>query len=255
VTGGAHGLGGEEDDGDGEELAGAREERVRLHRPLRRPEPCRRPLLRSSTAPTAMRRQLRSLELRPRRGGSRSSAARSRGAVRAVAILFFEEPRERKGERGREKKRACVTSFLAPPSSPPEASTPPTATPAQGEEEGIEDGEETVVLSPRIAGIRNDLAEIGGRVRSGFSMLQNNLVIASSLLLFGQGELDKGSADRGGACVGDSETGEETDGEEEGCCSDVGGPHAQYASVPTLWVCKDLKHRCPVAELNFFEHR
>jgi hypothetical protein len=32
--------------------------------------------------------------------------------------------------------------------------------------------------------------------------LQNNLAVASSLLPFGQGEVDKGSADRGGACVG-----------------------------------------------------
>lgn len=93
-----------------------------------------------------------------------------------------------------------VASFLAPPPSPPEASTPRAATPAQGEEEaeGIEDGEEGTVLSPRIAGIRSDLAEIGGRVRSGFSMLQNNLAvaeiskIASSLLPFGQGEADEG---------------------------------------------------------------
>lgn len=92
-----------------------------------------------------------------------------------------------------------VASFLAPPPSPPEASTPRSATPAQGEEEGIEDGEEeAMVLSPRIAGIRSDLAEIGGRVRSGFSMLQNNLAvaeiskIASSLLPFGQGETDEG---------------------------------------------------------------
>jgi len=91
-----------------------------------------------------------------------------------------------------------VASFLAPPPSPPEASTPRAATPAQGEEEGIEDGEDATVLSPRIAGIRSDLAEIGGRVRSGFSMLQNNLAvaeiskIASSLLPFGQGEADEG---------------------------------------------------------------
>lgn len=74
------------------------------------------------------------------------------------------------------------------------------ATPAQGEDEGIEDGEEAAVLSPRTAGIRSDLAEIGGRMWSGFSMLQNNLAvaeiskIASSLLPFGQGEADEGES-------------------------------------------------------------
>jgi hypothetical protein len=38
--------------------------------------------------------------------GSRSSA------VRAVAVLFFEELRERKGERGREKKGASGSRAL-----------------------------------------------------------------------------------------------------------------------------------------------
>ncbi|CAL4909049.1 unnamed protein product [Urochloa decumbens] len=96
-----------------------------------------------------------------------------------------------------------VASFLAPP---PEASTPRAAAalPAEGAEEevvaevGDGDGEEAAALSPRIAGIRSDLAEIGGRVRSGFSMLQSNLAvaeiskIASSLLPFGQGDADDG---------------------------------------------------------------
>ncbi|CAN6346222.1 unnamed protein product [Urochloa humidicola] len=92
-----------------------------------------------------------------------------------------------------------VASFLAPP---PEASTPRAgaAAPAEGEEEeaGDGDGEEAAALSPRIAGIRSDLAEIGGRVRSGFSMLQNNVAVAeiskisSSLLPFGQGNADEG---------------------------------------------------------------
>ncbi|CAL4894404.1 unnamed protein product [Urochloa decumbens] len=94
-----------------------------------------------------------------------------------------------------------VASFLAPP---PEASTPRAAAalPAEGAEEekevGDGDGEEATALSPRIAGIRSDLAEIGGRVRSGFSMLQSNLAvaeiskIASSLLPFAQGDADEG---------------------------------------------------------------
>ncbi|KAF8715823.1 hypothetical protein HU200_026775 [Digitaria exilis] len=92
-----------------------------------------------------------------------------------------------------------VASFLAPP---PEASTPRAgaAAPAEGGEEEVGDEEEAAVLSPRIAGIRSDLAEIGGRVRSGFSMLQSNLAvaeiskIASSLLPFGQGDADDGEA-------------------------------------------------------------
>ncbi|RCV16988.1 hypothetical protein SETIT_3G182700v2 [Setaria italica] len=94
-----------------------------------------------------------------------------------------------------------VASFLAPPPTPPEASTPRAgaAAPAEGgEDDEVGDGEEAAALSPRIAGIRSDLAEIGGRVRSGFSMLQNNLAvaeiskIASSLLPFGQGEANEG---------------------------------------------------------------
>ncbi|KAM0891895.1 hypothetical protein ACQ4PT_026073 [Festuca glaucescens] len=70
-----------------------------------------------------------------------------------------------------------VATFLAPPPSEAEA--------AEAEAEA-EDGTQ----SPRAAGIRSDLAEIGGRVRSGISMLSNaNAVaeiskIASSFLPF-----------------------------------------------------------------------
>ncbi|CAM0882900.1 unnamed protein product [Alopecurus aequalis] len=69
-----------------------------------------------------------------------------------------------------------VATFLAPP---PEAAE--TATAAEAEDEA---------QSPRVAGIRSDLAEIGGRFRSGISMLSNaNAVaeiskIASSFLPF-----------------------------------------------------------------------
>ncbi|XP_047060777.1 uncharacterized protein LOC124667558 [Lolium rigidum] len=72
-----------------------------------------------------------------------------------------------------------VATFLAPP--PAEA-----AAEAAEEEPEAEDGAQ----SPRVAGIRSDLAEIGGRVRSGISMLSNaNAVaeiskIASSFLPF-----------------------------------------------------------------------
>lgn len=73
-----------------------------------------------------------------------------------------------------------VASFLAPSPTPPEASTPRAGAGGdEEEEEEVGDAEEAAgVLSPRIAGIRSDLAEIGGRVRSGFSMLQSNLAVA-----------------------------------------------------------------------------
>ncbi|KAL6845212.1 hypothetical protein ACP4OV_024707 [Aristida adscensionis] len=93
-----------------------------------------------------------------------------------------------------------VASFLAPPPAAGEGE-------GEGEEEteaeeeeaavaaaGPEELEEQESQSPRIAGIRSDLAEIGGRVRSGISMLSNaNAVteisrIASSFLTFGPGE-------------------------------------------------------------------
>uniref|UniRef100_A0A0D9V642 BSD domain-containing protein n=1 Tax=Leersia perrieri TaxID=77586 RepID=A0A0D9V642_9ORYZ len=78
-----------------------------------------------------------------------------------------------------------VASFLAPP--------PALAEPAETSVAGEGEGEEGA-QSPRIAGIRSDLAEIGGRVRSGISMLSNaNAVaeiskMASSFLPFGPGE-------------------------------------------------------------------
>ncbi|XP_047054934.1 uncharacterized protein LOC124661122 [Lolium rigidum] len=68
-----------------------------------------------------------------------------------------------------------VATFLAPPPAEAEAAE------AEAEDEA---------QSPRVAGIRSDLAEIGGRVRSGISMLSNaNAVaeiskIASSFLPF-----------------------------------------------------------------------
>lgn len=78
-----------------------------------------------------------------------------------------------------------VASFLAPP-PPAGAETTETSTAAAEAEVEGEYGPQ----SPRVAGIRNDLAEIGGRVRSGISMLSNaNAVaeiskIASSFLPF-----------------------------------------------------------------------
>ena len=81
-----------------------------------------------------------------------------------------------------------VASFLAPP-------------PVEGEtDEGDEEEEDEAAAaaegpqSPRIDGIRSDLAEIGGKVRTGISMLSNAGAvaeisrIASSFLPFGPGE-------------------------------------------------------------------
>ncbi|XBJ11583.1 hypothetical protein VPH35_016263 [Triticum aestivum] len=92
-----------------------------------------------------------------------------------------------------------VASFLAPPPPPPESQSPGAA-PAEANEEGGD----VDVDGDGVAGIRSDLAEIGGRVRSGISMLQSNLAvaeiskIASSLLPFGEEEPDEGEPVAGG---------------------------------------------------------
>jgi hypothetical protein len=74
-----------------------------------------------------------------------------------------------------------VASFLAPP---PESSTLHVAATAEGEDEerkegggGDDDGVEGA-QSPRITGIRSDLAGISGRVRGSISILQNNPTVA-----------------------------------------------------------------------------
>ncbi|KAF8766220.1 hypothetical protein HU200_007727 [Digitaria exilis] len=82
-----------------------------------------------------------------------------------------------------------VASFLAPP---------PVEGEAEERDEDEEEEEEEAAAegpqSPRIDGIRSDLAEIGGRVRTGISMLSNAGAvaeisrIASSFLPFGPGE-------------------------------------------------------------------
>jgi len=95
-----------------------------------------------------------------------------------------------------------VASFLAPP-------------PVGGEtDEGDEEEEDEAAAaaegpqSPRIDGIRSDLAEIGGKVRTGISMLSNAGAvaeisrIASSFLPFGPGE-EEGQVD--GEAVGVTE--------------------------------------------------
>ncbi|WVZ68702.1 hypothetical protein U9M48_017610 [Paspalum notatum var. saurae] len=89
-----------------------------------------------------------------------------------------------------------VASFLAPP--PVEGEAEKEEEEAEAEEASVEGPQ-----SPRIDGIRSDLAEIGGRVRTSISMLSNAGAvaeisrIASSFLPFGpgdQGEEEEGEA-------------------------------------------------------------
>jgi hypothetical protein len=83
-----------------------------------------------------------------------------------------------------------VASFLAPP---------PVKSEAEERDEKEEASAEAAEgpQSPRIDGIRSDLAEIGGRVRTGISMLSNAGAvaeisrIASSFLPFGSGEEER----------------------------------------------------------------
>ncbi|PKA65964.1 hypothetical protein AXF42_Ash010373 [Apostasia shenzhenica] len=100
-----------------------------------------------------------------------------------------------------------VASFLAPPPSnelqqADRILRPDVSDPA-------DDGDSVemeVVNSPRLAGIRSDLAELGGRFKSGISMLSNTKAvseiskIASTFLPFGddeeEGEEEEGKDDR-----------------------------------------------------------
>ncbi|KAF6136881.1 hypothetical protein GIB67_018920 [Kingdonia uniflora] len=84
-----------------------------------------------------------------------------------------------------------VASFLAPPSSP----SPPTATDSSVSEwnrwEPPRDTDLEVSESARIAGIRSDFAEIGGKFKTGISRISNHKAvseiskIASTFLPFG----------------------------------------------------------------------
>ncbi|XP_020085845.1 uncharacterized protein LOC109708487 [Ananas comosus] len=92
-----------------------------------------------------------------------------------------------------------VASFLAPPPSPPSHPNPnPSPEPAAAAAES----EVVAAESPRLAGIRSDFAEIGGKFRSGISMLSNAKAvseiskIASSIIQFGsQEEEEEGDGD------------------------------------------------------------
>lgn len=112
-----------------------------------------------------------------------------------------------------------VASFLAPP--PDEGET---------KEKEEEEEEETaaaaeVPQSPRIDGIRSDLAEIGGRVKTGISMLSNAGAvaeisrIASSFLPFGPGD-----------------QGEEEEGEEVGVTEEVVVFVSNISKHPKTWL-------------------
>ncbi|KAH7689765.1 BSD domain-containing protein [Dioscorea alata] len=94
-----------------------------------------------------------------------------------------------------------VASFLAPP--------PSTSTPSPDPAEHVESEPLEAVESPRIAGIRSDFAEIGGRFRSGISKLSSNKTvteiskIASTFLPFGaEEEEDEEGEDDGGGAIG-----------------------------------------------------
>lgn len=94
-----------------------------------------------------------------------------------------------------------VASFLAPP--------PSTSNPRPDPAEHVESEPLEAVESPRIAGIRSDFAEIGGRFRSGISKLSSNKTvteiskIASTFLPFGaEEEEDEEGEDDGGGAIG-----------------------------------------------------
>ncbi|GJM93024.1 hypothetical protein PR202_ga09540 [Eleusine coracana subsp. coracana] len=88
-----------------------------------------------------------------------------------------------------------VASFLAPPPTEAKEEEEEAEAPAEaGDEEGVQ--------SPRIAGIRSDLAEIGGRVRNRHldAVERQRAVaefskIASSFLPFGPGEGEEGDGE------------------------------------------------------------
>ncbi|KAG0463561.1 hypothetical protein HPP92_019630 [Vanilla planifolia] len=93
-----------------------------------------------------------------------------------------------------------VASFLAPPPSPILSSSlsHPSVPPCAGGPDEVELAE-----SPRMAGIRNDLAELGGRFKSGISMLSNSMAvseiskIASTFLPLGDDGMEEEVEDGG----------------------------------------------------------
>ncbi|KAJ0967703.1 hypothetical protein J5N97_024620 [Dioscorea zingiberensis] len=99
-----------------------------------------------------------------------------------------------------------VASFLAPP--------PTISTPTPDPADTVDSESAEVAKSPRIAGIRNDFAEISGRFRSGISKISSNKAvteiskIASTFLPFGvdeAGEEDEEGENDGGGAIGVTE--------------------------------------------------
>lgn len=106
-----------------------------------------------------------------------------------------------------------VASFLAPP--PTSGETPP-ADHSQRSEPAASDEAETEaepIISPRFAGIRGDFADIGGRFKTGISILSNTKAVAeisklaSTFLPFGsedgESEEVEGKYDSGAVGVTD----------------------------------------------------
>ncbi|CAN6450091.1 unnamed protein product [Victoria cruziana] len=119
-----------------------------------------------------------------------------------------------------------VASFLAPPpptssitdtpSLPSSSSAPQNSSSSDfpsSIKEAVGGGESDPIGgdSPRMAGIRSDLSEIGGRVRSGISMLSGNKAVseisrlASSFLPFGSVDEEEIGDDSGASPVGVTE--------------------------------------------------
>ncbi|MCL7030484.1 hypothetical protein MKW94_028583 [Papaver nudicaule] len=98
-----------------------------------------------------------------------------------------------------------VASFLAPPSSPKDTSSS-SVDPSVSNSSNPESPNSETSDSGKIAGIRSDFAEIGGRFKTGISKLSNHKAvseiskIASNFLPFGSSDED--SVGGGGAAVG-----------------------------------------------------
>lgn len=105
-----------------------------------------------------------------------------------------------------------VASFLAPAPDIPSSDFGGVSDPSDTAVAGDSD-ESVISKSPRIAGIRSDFAELGGRFKSGISILSNTKAvseitkIASTFLPFGDDEAEEEEADGepGGEALGITE--------------------------------------------------
>ncbi|PKU86118.1 hypothetical protein MA16_Dca001949 [Dendrobium catenatum] len=93
-----------------------------------------------------------------------------------------------------------VASFLAPPPDSPPSDRSRVPDPSDTAVDGVSD-ESEVSKSPRIAGIRSDFAELGGRFKSGISILSSTKAvseiskIASTFLPFGDDDAEQEEED------------------------------------------------------------